>query len=141
MRVAVDRFDGYTEALEAAGRRPDPALIAHGDHTEASGGRAMQELLERRPELDAVFVASDLMAVGALTVLHRAGRQIPDDVAVVGFDDAASAAHTLPPLTTVHQPIEEQGRVLARLLTDALEDPALERSVVLPTHLVIRESA
>jgi len=136
MRVAVDRLAGYRDAL---GERD--ALIAHGDHTEAGGRRAMEELLARAPELDAVFVASDMMAIGALRALQAAGRRVPDDVALVGFDDGPAAGHADPPLTTVHQPIEGLGRELAGLLLDVLDDPELERRLVLPTSLVVRESA
>jgi DNA-binding LacI/PurR family transcriptional regulator len=82
-----------------------------------------------------------MMAVGALSALHSEGRRVPDEVAVVGFDDQPNAAHTLPPLTTVHQPIERMGGELARLLIDVLQDPGLERGLVLPSHLVVRDSS
>jgi DNA-binding LacI/PurR family transcriptional regulator len=141
MRAPVDRLAGHEEALAAAGRRRRRALVAHGDHTELGGRRAMEELLERTPTLDAVFAASDLMAIGALHALHAAGRRVPEDVAVVGFDDIPNAAHTIPPLTTVHQPVERMGRELVRLLFEVLAEPGLERRLVLPTHLVVRSSA
>jgi DNA-binding LacI/PurR family transcriptional regulator len=141
MRVALDRLAGYGDALRAAGVPERGALIAHGDHTEPGGRRAMEALLEGAGDLDAVFVASDMMAVGALSALHSAGRRVPDEVAVVGFDDQPNAAHTLPPLTTVHQPIERMGGELARLLIDVLRDPGLEHGLVLPSHLVVRESS
>jgi DNA-binding LacI/PurR family transcriptional regulator len=140
MRVSLDRLAGYHDALTAAGRPGRPDLIAHGDHTEGGGRTAMRALLERNPDLDAVFVASDIMALGALGALHADGRRVPDDVAVVGFDDTPTAAHTAPPLTTVNQPVERLGLELARLLIEVLDDPDLERALVLPTHLVVRES-
>jgi DNA-binding LacI/PurR family transcriptional regulator len=102
----------------------------------------MRRLLERRPGLDAVFVASDLMAAGAIRALRERGRRIPDDVAVVGFEDSSIARQTDPPLTTVHQPVEEMGRQMARLLVarinkaEALEKPY----VLLDTHMVARQS-
>jgi DNA-binding LacI/PurR family transcriptional regulator len=102
----------------------------------------MRRLLERRPDLDAVFAANDSMAVGALRVLQESGRSVPDDVAVVGFDDSPIAAIARPALTTVHQPTEEVGRHLARLLLAQIEDPqqAPDSPVLLPTHLVLRAS-
>jgi DNA-binding LacI/PurR family transcriptional regulator len=102
----------------------------------------MRELLDREPELDAVFTASDPMAIGAMRVLKQHGRRIPDDVAVVGFDDSASARHTEPPLTSVHQPLEAMGREMARLLTARIKgDEPEQPTVILETHLVVRESS
>lgn len=142
---AVDRLDGFRDVMADA----DPALVAQGDFTPAGGERAMRELLERRPDLDAVFVANDLSALGALRVLREHGRRVPDDVAVIGFDDMLPIAEQAdPPLTTVRQDIEEMGRLMARLLIRGLEgrvapeDTAPEASgVVLPTTLVRRASA
>ncbi len=102
----------------------------------------MRELLERRPELDGVFCASDVMAAGAMQVLRAAGRRIPDDVAVIGFDDSIVARHTDPPMTSVRQPIEEMGRTMARLLLDEIaERGRARRQVVLATELIVRDSA
>ena len=99
-------------------------------------------MLDRRPDLDAVFVASDLMAMGVLRGLRRAGRRVPDDVAVIGFDDSPAARHTDPPLTTVRQPVEEMGARTAHELIALINDPGAEpRSIVLPTELILRESA
>ncbi|MBW5423570.1 substrate-binding domain-containing protein, partial [Streptomyces sp. BG9H] len=110
---AVDRLDGFRDVLVDV----DPRLIAEGDFTPAGGERAMRELLDRVPELDAVFAANDLSAAGALRVLRERGRRVPDDVAVVGFDDMLPVAEQAePPLTTVRQDIEEMGRLMARLL-------------------------
>jgi DNA-binding LacI/PurR family transcriptional regulator len=103
---------------------------------------ATTALLDRRPDLDAVFAASDAMAIGAMRSLRAAGRRVPDDVAVVGFDDSPSAAHTDPPLTTVHQPVEAMGREMVRLLLTRISGGTPDESlVVLPTHLVSRGSA
>jgi len=142
MGVGLARLAGYRQACAEAGRSVDDGLIACGDFSEASGAAAMRQLLQRRPDLDAVFVASDLMAAGALRVLREAGRQVPQDVAVVGFEDSAVARQTDPPLTTVHQPVEEMGRQMARLLVSRIRREQLtEPYVVLATHLVIRQSA
>ncbi|MFK0218306.1 LacI family DNA-binding transcriptional regulator [Streptomyces vinaceus] len=139
---AVDRLDGYRDVLLDA----DPALIAEGDFTAAGGAEAMAGLLERRPDLDAVFAANDLMATGALRVLRERGLDVPGDVALVGFDDAELVAETAePPLTTVRQDIEGMGRLMAQLLLRTLNrapgDPAVPASVVTPTSLVRRGSA
>lgn len=142
MYVAQCRLGGYREAVAAAGGGADPSWTAHGDFTEESGRRAMTELLARHPDLDAVFAASDVMAAGALHSLRAAGRRVPEDVAVVGFDDSPIAAHTDPPLTSVRQPVEEMGRAMARVLLEAIDDPAAPRQhVVLPTELVRRTSS
>ncbi|KDN80703.1 LacI family transcriptional regulator [Kitasatospora cheerisanensis KCTC 2395] len=137
---SIDRLDGYRDLLPDG----DEDLIAVGDFTADGGTRAMTELLDRRPDLDAVFAASDSMASGAIRALRAAGRRIPEDVAVVGFDDVESiAAWTEPPLTTVRQEIEEMGRLMTRQLLRRLNDPAASApsSVIIPTHLVVRESA
>ncbi|HEX6499762.1 MAG TPA: LacI family DNA-binding transcriptional regulator [Micromonosporaceae bacterium] len=142
MRAGVDRLTGYREALRAANLPGDDRLVVAGDFGEESGARAMGTLLDRVPDLDAVFVASDLMAAGALRVLRSRGRRVPQDVAVVGFDDSTVARHTDPPLTTVHQPVEEMGRRMARLLLARIAgDPDARSEVVLDTHLVVRASA
>lgn len=142
MGVGLARLAGHREACAAAGLPADEKLIAYGDFSQASGVAGMRQLLTRRPDLDAVFVASDLMAAGALQVLREAGRRVPADVALVGFEDSAVARQTDPPLTTVHQSVEEMGRQMARLLVTRIrgEQPAT-RSVLLETHLVVRESA
>ncbi|GAA1188421.1 DNA-binding LacI/PurR family transcriptional regulator [Kitasatospora gansuensis] len=142
MEGARARLSGYRQALEEAGRPYREELVGPGDFTEAGGRLAMRELLERRPGLDAVFCASDVMAAGALQVLRAAGRRVPDDVAVIGFDDSIVARHTDPPLTSVRQPIEEMGRTMARLLLEEIaEQGRARRQVVLATELVVRESA
>ncbi|MGJ5827759.1 LacI family DNA-binding transcriptional regulator [Streptomyces ossamyceticus] len=145
---AQRRIEGYRDALEDAGREVDERLIVPGDFTEEGGRRAMWELLERCPDLDAVFAESDVMAAGARQVLREAGRRLPDDVAMVGYDDSAIARHMDPPLTSVRQPIEEMGRAMIDLLLDEIADrrPAISRGlerrkVVLPTELVARASS
>ncbi|MFF8782603.1 LacI family DNA-binding transcriptional regulator [Streptomyces sp. NPDC015140] len=143
--AAIDRLDGYRDVLLDT----PPHLLAEGDFTLQGGADAMALLLDRAPDLDAVFVASDLMASGALRILRERGRSVPGDVAVVGFDNLESIAEaTDPPLTTVHQDIEEMGRLMARLLCDRTsrqplrgDGPQPLPSVVTPTRLVLRNSA
>ncbi|MFC5908940.1 LacI family DNA-binding transcriptional regulator [Streptacidiphilus monticola] len=136
----VDRLSGYREMLAEAGIDYDPALVVEGDYSRASGEAGMTRLLAQAPDLDAVFVASDLMADGALATLAKAGRSVPGDVAVGGFDDSAIAAAARPPLTTVRQPWERISGEMVRLLLSLIsgEPPA---SVILPTELVRRETA
>jgi DNA-binding LacI/PurR family transcriptional regulator len=142
MGAGLARLTGYKEAVRATGNGFDPRLVTYGDFSEGSGIACMRRLLEVCPSLDAVFVASDLMAFGALKALREAGRRVPDDVAVIGFDDAPIARQADPPLTTVFQPVEEMGRQMARLLYARIrrEQPA-STSVLLDTHMVNRESA
>ena len=142
MAPGVDRLAGYRDALVEAGLGTDPGLEAVGDFTQESGAAAMERLLQARPDIDAVFAASDLMAAGALSVLTAAGRRVPEDVAVVGFDDSPVASSTRPPLTSVRQPIEEMGHEMARLLIDAIEGgDAVPRRVILATELIERASS
>lgn len=141
MGVGLARLSGYRDARTAAGLPADDSLIAYGDFSEPSGVAAMRHLLATRPDLDAVFVASDLMAAGALRALREAGRHAPTDVAVVGFEDSPVARQTDPPLTTVHQPVEEMGRQMARLLVSRIRgDEHARPYVLLETHLVVRQS-
>jgi len=142
MAAGIDRLDGYVDGITERGGRRDGRLIARGDFTYDGGAAAMRELLVSDPDLDAVFAASDLMAAGALSVLRAAGRRVPDDVAVVGFDDSPLAAATEPPLTSVRQPIEEMGRELVRLLAESLgRTNRATRRVLLSTELVVRASS
>lgn len=142
---SLDRLDGYRDVFPDA----DPALLAEGDFTAPGGRRAMEQLLDRRPDLDAVFACSDLMAAGALAVLAERGRRVPEDVAVVGYDDSDTASQwASPPLTTVRQDIEEMGRLMARLLLHRLQyefggrpsDVPPPASIVTPAELIVRRS-
>jgi DNA-binding LacI/PurR family transcriptional regulator len=142
MGVGVARLAGYRHALRAAGLPVDETRVGYGDFSEASGAAVMRTLLDRHPDLDAVFAASDLMAVGAMRVLKERGRRIPGDVALVGFEDSWLARQTEPALTTVHQPVEAMGREMARLLAAHIRgDERPAPLVVLDTHLVVRASA
>ena len=142
MVAGSSRFQGYVEALAAADRPLDDRLVRRGDFSEESGAAAMRALLETEPALDAVFCANDLMAVGALQVLREAGRAVPGDVAVVGFEDAPIARSAHPPLTTVHQAPEEMGREMVALLLESMAAPeGATPGRMLATRLVVRDSS
>ena len=142
MAPGADRLAGYRESLAEAGRGADDRLVEIADFTLEGGRAAMERLLKRAPDIDAVFVASDLMAVGALAALHSAGRAVPADVAVIGFDDSPLAGTTQPSLSSVRQPIEEMGREMTRLLLRSVRrQPDAPRRVILDTSLVVRESS
>ncbi|MGV9539527.1 substrate-binding domain-containing protein, partial [Streptosporangium sandarakinum] len=137
LAAARDRFDGYRNALRDAACRSADAV---GDLGRASGAAAMRELLAADPSLDAVFVAGDLMAVGALHALREAGLRVPEDVAVVGFGDEEDAAYGVPPLTTVRVPWADQVLAAVRLLLRQIGGGP-SSSVILPTELVVRSSS
>jgi DNA-binding LacI/PurR family transcriptional regulator len=142
MCAGVDRLAGYRDALGP--RHYRRSLVGYGTFGQQSGEQAMAELLARAPQLDAVFVASDLMAIGALRALRRAGRRVPDDVAVVGFDDLELATLAEPALTTIRQPSVEMGRQMAAMvlgLADGRPRASRARGLILPTELVVRQSA
>ena len=136
--VGTARLRGFQEALAIAGL--DGSRVEQSDFTETGGAQAMARLLETHPDLDAVFAASDNMAAGALRTLKAAGRAVPADVAVVGFDDHLIARHTVPPLTTVRQPIRQLGREMAKMLISLIEGDQ-PSPLILPTRLIVRESA
>ncbi|MEQ4724982.1 GH1 family beta-glucosidase [Nonomuraea sp. B19D2] len=131
-----DRLAGHRAALHRAGLQP---LLALADLTRASGATAARQLLGDDPALDAIFAATDQLAIGALQAAREAGRRVPEDLAVVGFDDIDAASATTPGLTTVRAPLADQALALARLLLSRLEGRHSE-SVVLPTRLVVRDS-
>lgn len=132
----VDRLAGYQDVVGTH----DEDLIVAGDYTQASGEAGMAELLRRAPDLDAVFVCSDLMAAGALTALHRAGKRVPDDIAVGGFDDSKAATTSTPLLTTIRQPWARISAEMVRLLLELIAGGE-HAAVILPTALVVRDSA
>lgn len=139
---AEERRRGYEQALAAAGLEVDPALAVHAnwEEPEASAAAAIEALLERDPGIDAVFANSDLFALGAIETLRAHDRRVPDDVAVVGYDDIALAAYANPPLTTIRQDGLLVGTLLARTLVQRLETGAVT-NVTIPAELVVRESA
>lgn len=141
MDVGRSRLEGWRTAHCEAGLSAPETLVEVGDFSWESGSQAMRSLLERAPDLDAVFAASDLMAIGALEELRRQKRQVPSDVAVVGFEDSPHARWTNPPLTTVRQPVEELGSTMVRILADITEPGVERQQLMLPTELVVRESS
>jgi DNA-binding LacI/PurR family transcriptional regulator len=134
------RLLGYQDALKAAGKTFEPRLVVYGDYSERAGARGMEELLSRQPELDAVFSNSDVMAIAAMGVLKAQGRRIPEDVAIVGYDDLSLASYVTPALTTISQKIPLAGTLLARDLVAFLEQGIVTHTVV-PVELIIRDSA
>ena len=131
------RLEGFRDEL---GDDFDPALVEEGDYSQESGTVAMERLLSRATDIDAVFAASDLMASGALLTLRKAGLSVPDDIALAGFDDSGLAATLEPSLTTMRQPWEQISHEMVRLLLDVI-DGAPSEELILPTTLVVRESA
>ncbi|GAA1672187.1 LacI family DNA-binding transcriptional regulator [Kribbella sp. NPDC056951] len=138
--AAIGRLSGFQRAME---RHGVPYVhVARGNFTADSGERAMAELLAMDPELDGVFAANDLMAVGALRVLRDHGRSVPDDVALIGFDDSEPAQLTRPRLTTVYQPVEQMSAEMGAMLVALLADPDTPpSSVIFDPRLIVRESA
>jgi DNA-binding LacI/PurR family transcriptional regulator len=142
MAAGVDRLEGWRDAFRATGADADEGLVVHGDFTYEGGAAAMERLLAAVPDLDGLFVASDLMAAGAMGVLATHGKRVPEDVRVVAFDDSPIALTTRPALTSVRQPIEELGREGIHLLLDTIERTGRPpRRVVLATELVTRASS
>lgn len=134
------RETGYRQALAAQGIPDDPQLVVPGDFDRHVAQGSIQRLLAAGPAFDAVFAGDDEAAVGVLAALHEAGRRVPADVAVVGFDDQRLSAYLTPPLTTVRAPTEEVGREAARQLIHLIQAGAATPLTLLPTELVIRHS-
>jgi LacI family transcriptional regulator len=134
-----DRYQGYLKALQEAEYPVRPELVAEGDFTEESGYNSMQRLLKYKP--DAVFVASDTMAFGAMRALREAKLRIPEDVAVVGFDDIPASSKTVPKLTTIHQAVSQMGSKAVEILIDLIENGTKSvQKEIMDTELVVRES-
>jgi len=137
--VGVDRLEGYRKALIDRGRTVDETLVTEGDFTEAGGYYAMRRLLSAKP--DAIFAASDIIAVGAMRTTLEAGLHIPDDIAFVGFDDVPLVNHREPLLTTIRQPFHQFGVSAVEILIDLIENGTEPpRRVMMGTELIIRES-
>lgn len=137
---ATDRLYGYQAALEAHGFAYEEALVRYGDYQERSGFEAMRSLLEQKERPTAVFIASDVVALGALSAARAAGLQVPDDLAVVGFDDIQLSQYVVPPLTTVRVPAHEIGATSAQMLLNIIQNGHRPSSVFLATELIVRES-
>jgi DNA-binding LacI/PurR family transcriptional regulator len=140
-REANDRREGWQRGLDKHNLRPEPGLSEEGDWSSESGAAAMAALLDSVPDLDAVVAANDRMALGAMHVLRERGLRIPEDVAVTGFDDIEEAAWLAPPLTSVHQPLDEMGRLAVRTLwSEVGATETVPVAIPLRADLVIRES-
>ena len=133
------RLAGYRRALEAYGVKYDPKLVLRTDYTRGSGEYAARELLAAHPDVTAVFAGSDQVALGLMDVLRDAGKEVPRDVSIVGYDDVPQAKAVFPKLTTVHVPYEQLGRTAVRLALER-QERAVEEHVILGTHLEVRES-
>jgi len=136
---AVERQNGYLDALTAAGIAADPNLIVQSDFTEAGGMLSVSRLLERDAHFTALFASNDQMAIGACLGLHRRNLRVPDDVSLVGFDDLIMARYAMPPLTTVRQSVYEIGSEAATAMLDMLRGNAPRAHLPEP-ELVVRES-
>jgi LacI family transcriptional regulator len=136
---AQQREAGFRAAFADAGVAVDPALMTVGDYQEAGGRVAVERLLDAGQHFTAVFAANDQMAFGAALALHRRGLRVPQDVSLVGFDDLASASYSIPPLTTVHQPVLDLGRTAAAAMLDLLAGRRADATLP-PPQLVVRES-
>lgn len=134
------RERGYRESLEAHQIPFDKSLVAVGDFSEAAAAAAIGQLMLDGTDFDAVFSGDDDASIGVLTALQRAGRRVPDDVAVVGFDDVPVARFLTPPLTTVRAPTEQVGADAVRQLARLIRGERAEPLILLPTELVIRQS-
>ena len=137
---ADQRYKGYEVALKSAGMAPERNRQAFGDYTFDSGQTSAKELLAQSPDFDAIFVCSDLMAIGAIQVIQESGRRVPEDVAVVGYDDLSIAAYNNLPLTTIRQNIAMSGRLLAQNLVQCIKTGVVTH-VTIPVELVVRKSA
>jgi LacI family transcriptional regulator len=136
---AAERLGGYRAALEAAGVPFDPALVAQGQYSERSGQEATLRLLDGRKRFTAIFAANDQMAFGALLALHQRSLRVPDDVSVVGFDDLATAEFCVPPLSTVHQPVYELGRLAASAMLEMLA--GAKPTAAMPAPVVVERQS
>jgi len=137
--AGFDRLQGYQLAVQDRQLPERPELVSEGDFTEMGGYTAMLRLLPQHP--DAVFVASDMMAVGAIRAIREANLRVPEDIAIVGFDDIPTAAQMDPPLTTVRQPVRSMGAIAVETLIDLIANPGVQtRHILIATEMVIRSS-
>jgi DNA-binding LacI/PurR family transcriptional regulator len=145
--MSSERLRGWEDALRQAGRIPDYGLVSSGDWSGESGAQAMQELLKRRPDLDAIFVSDDSAAIGVIYAARQAGRTVGRDLGVVGYDGLPESAYYHPPLTTISQPIFELGRTAVKSLVSRIdarirgEEPETPGLYLVQPELVVRESS
>jgi LacI family transcriptional regulator len=146
---AQQRLAGWRQTIEAAGRQAEDRLIVEGDWTVSSGEQGLYQLLEKCPDIDAVFASNDQMALGVLYAAHKLGRKVPEDLSVVGADDLAEASHYWPPLTTVHQPLSDAGALAVQAIDQMIrksrqtrrsQESGLEVTMLRP-QLIVRESS
>jgi LacI family transcriptional regulator len=144
---AEARKSGWTDTLKKVGAHPTQSNWAEGDWSAVSGARAVSELLQTYPEMDAIFVANDQMAIGAMQTLQARGLQVPGDIVIVGYDNIAESAYSSPPLTTMSQNFELMGAKTIELLVEAInaqrsgKELSALQPVRLTTDLVIRQSS
>jgi LacI family transcriptional regulator len=139
--VGQERFMGYQEAIKSAGIHLRDAFVIQSDFRQAGGHKAMKHLLNLSRPPRAVMVGNNLMTLGALQAIHESGIRVPEEIAIVGFDDMPWASSLRPPLTAVAQPVEELGQAAANMLLERLNNPnQLVRQIILPPHLVVRTS-
>lgn len=139
MPAGIDRLVGWRDAVTAAGL--DDSLIEYGDYSPADGAAAMRRLLDRQVPIDGLFVFSDQLAAGAYSVIREAGLSIPGDIAVVGYDDDRYAAAVSPTLTTVNQAPVKMGTKMAEIVVRLIDGEQVDTATIMPTKLVVRESA
>lgn len=138
---ADERHRGYRTALEEAGLPSDPALVRVGNYSAASGYAVASSLLEARANFTALFISNDAVALGAMAALRESGRRIPEDVAVVGYDDIPTAAYAAPPLPTIRSPAREHGRLAGEMLVQLIRgERAAEPQLALVLELIVRAS-
>ena len=140
MVETCERYRGYRDALKEAGRKLDKRLVVFTDYTPQQAKDAVRELLERIPTLDALFFCSDFMAVAAFDTLRQAGKRVPEDVAVFGYDDIPLAAHAYPSLSTVRQEVYKGGRLMVKKLLTLLAGEQVTSEMV-PVALKMRDSS
>ena len=139
MIAGNDRYLGYLKAYQQFGIEADPSLKVEGSFTESSGYECMKKLLPLKP--DAVFAASDMMAIGALQALREAGLRVPEDISIVGFDDIQIAGQVAPPLTSIRQPSDQMGAMAVETLVECIQHPQPQtRHLLLSTQLIVRSS-
>ena len=144
-RSARLRQKAWFDTLKSKGLPNDPSLVVEGDWTAAGGARGLQSLLEQRPDLDAVFASNDQMALGAIQTLRKKGLRVPEDLAIIGYDDIPEASFFCPPLSSIRQPMYEIGRLavdeLVKLIEATRDEKEVEpRAITIQPELVVRES-
>ena len=144
---AEARKSGWADTLNKVGISTTDTSWVEGDWSAASGAQAVSKLIEKYPEMDAIFIANDQMAIGAILKLHEHGLKVPDDLAIIGYDNIPESAYNSPPLTTIAQDFQQMGAKTIEVLVEAIEaqyagkEPLRSQAVILPSELIIRESS